>query len=137
MGKLLQLGADPSKLYEQFRQKEEERRDQQDDVQLRAQLKLTEHVVGGENVSVRTYRMAREAERHLLAEPDLDLDSMTYHDYRAMREAEQGVKRPLSYRELRSLLRTATDDEPAPVKPDHDPTECDLVAYRDEREQEG
>ena len=25
MGKLLQLGADPSKLYEQFRQKEQER----------------------------------------------------------------------------------------------------------------
>jgi hypothetical protein len=100
-------------------------------------MKLTEHIVGGEKVSVHAYRLARNAARHLLAEPDLDLDSMTYHDYRAMRESEQGIKRPLSYNEFRSLLKTAEDSEPAPVKPDSDPTECDLIAYREQREQEG
>lgn len=137
MSRLLQLGVDPAKLYEQFRQREEQRREEQEGVQLRAQLRLTDHIVGGDNVSIRNYRLAREAERHLLVEPDIDLDSMTYHDYRLVREAEQIGKRPLSYNEFRTLLGAA-NNEPAPAPtPQRESTECDLAAYRAEREQEG
>ena len=134
MSRLLQLGADPSKLYAQFRQREEERSDSQEDVRLQAQNRLTEQIDGRENVSVRDYRRAREAGDYLIVEPDLNLGDMSYHDYRRVREADQLGREAISYADYGSSMR-ATEPEPV-SEPQTDSTECDLEVYRAEREEE-
>ena len=135
MGKLLQLGVDPKTLYAQFRERSEQREERQEGTQRNAQARLTENAT-----TVREYRAAREAEESLIVEPDLSLDEMSFSDYKKVRRAERRGERPVSYREYRSFVRTATaDNEPSPenAEPETDPTECDLAAHREEREQEG
>src|SRR5689334_13360910 len=99
MEKLLTIGADPTKLYEQFRQQNEDREAQQEDKQLGAQNRLTENIVGSDFGNVREYRMARTAEAHLLASPDLAMEDMSYSDYKKARAAEQRGEKPQSYRD--------------------------------------
>lgn len=95
MGKLLHAGADPAKLFEQFREANEERELQQEDTHLTASQALTD--VDAPEISVREYRRARNAERSLVVEGELPDDEMTYRDYRASRQAEQRGERPASF----------------------------------------
>src|SRR5690242_11675509 len=102
MERLLQLGADPAKLFEQFKRREEERQGRQEDIRREAQEKLTEHCVSGERgeiVDLRAYRRATEAEARLVVEPGLPEDEMTYHDFRIVNEAERRGVKPMSVSE--------------------------------------
>src|SRR5215469_10260741 len=131
MSRLLKLGADPSKLYDQFRQREEERREGQEDVQLRAENKVTEHIVGPEYVSIADYRRAKKASQSAVFEPYLDTGDFSFRDWKAWRRAQQRGERPLV---LRPEIVAEVVKAPTPTA---DQSECDLMAYREEREQEG
>ena len=136
MTKLLQLGADPAKLYEQFRQRAKETEAQQEDVQRAAHATLTEQVVSGPMMSVRAYRQAREAETHLLANPVSD--DMPYSDYKKMREAEQAGRRPQTYEEF-SRQHSSVEAAPEPPVSNQPRTtgeEIDIEEYRQSREQD-
>ena len=100
MGKLFHAGADPAKLYEQFREANEERESMQEDTVLNAQQELTD--VHAPEISVREYRRARNAERFLVVESELPDDELTYRDYRASRQAEQRGERPASFASYQS-----------------------------------
>lgn len=127
MSRLLEIGADPSKLYEQFRRQEETRLSQQEQIQRQAQHRLTSQAR-----TVREYRLAREAEQHLLAEPYIDLADMTYSDYRKTREAQQSGKIPFSYAEYAQMTGQPVEREEPEAKP-AEREDVDLMAYREER----
>jgi hypothetical protein len=99
MGKLLQLGVDPRTLYEQFRERSEQREMQQEETKLNAQEVLTQYLTRQSEISLREYRLAREAEASLVVEPELPLDEMGASDYRKTREAGQRGETPRSYRD--------------------------------------
>jgi len=140
MSRLLKLGADPAKLYEQFREKAERHREKQPEILLKAERDLTHGLYPGEHMDVRELRRAREAMPNLVAEPWLPIDEMSHHDYKAMRMAEEQGKKPMSFAEYRAQLRpvrpNAPEPEPEVPQPESDEF-CDLIALMEAREEEG
>src|SRR5215469_7819567 len=101
MEKLLKLGADPTKLYEQFRQQEEARLEEQENVREQAERNLLARAAqaDGDYMDITGYREAREAAPWLIAEPGLDPGDMSHSDYRALRMAQRDRRKPLTFAE--------------------------------------
>lgn len=78
----------------------------QSDVQQNSANSLTEKICEADcgSGNVRDYRQARDAERDLIIEPDLDVDAMTYRDYRAFRTAQRRQAGAKSFGEMRNEL---------------------------------
>src|SRR5215467_10876679 len=107
MSRLLKLGADPAKLYEQYRLREEARLEEQESVREQAERNLLARASepDGEFMNITGYREAREAAPWLIAEPGLDPGDMTHSDYRALRMAQRDRKKPLTFAEFGTSLQ--------------------------------